>query len=695
MIVRIASTFTDALARLQVQEQKAAKLVAFDLQQDPTGKGMSMHRVEKAREPDVWTVRASRDLRIVLHRKEGNLLLAYVGHHDEAYEWAERKTLQVHERTGAMQFVEIPVVAAVAEISPHQQIEIQPSEDKPKVSKLPFAQIGDDQLLDVGVPREWLQPVRQTSDDDLFELLDKLPAEAAEALLDHATGGNIADHAAPVVTAGDPFEHPDAQRRFRTVDNLEELKAALEYPWEKWAVFLHPVQRELVERQWSGPARVAGSAGTGKTIVALHRAAHLARAEDARVLLTTFSQPLAHALSAKLKVLAEGDRNLIDRITVRALRQFAYEWYSGLHGQPNVASDSQIRSLVAKAKKAGEGDGLTAEFLFEEWEKVVDAWQVNDAESYAAVPRLGRKTRLGQRQREAAWAVFDLIRQGLVERKLTTWPSIYGRLSRHIDDGGASPFTHIVVDEAQDLSVAEARFLSSLGQARPDALFFAGDLGQRIFQLPFSWKSLGLDVRGRSHCLKVNYRTSHQIRSAADRLLPTTIADIDGVEEGRRGTVSVFDGPPPILQLADDEESEIALVTSFLRDCLAAGMAPGEIGILVRSSKQMPRARAVAKQVGADFVELSDARDRDPASVSLATMHQAKGLEFRAVAVMACDEDALPDPDRLASIGDEADLEEAFDTERHLLYVACTRARDRLMISGVAPGSEFLDDLRL
>jgi len=271
----------------------------------------------------------------------------------------------------------------------------------------------------------------------------------------------------------------------------------------------------------------------------------------------------------------------------------------------------------------------------------------------------------------------------MAQRALVTWPAIYGRLSsvpsKHFQ------ITHIVIDEAQDLTVPQARFLAYAGNGRDDALFFAGDLGQRIFHLPFSWAKLGIDVRGRSHCLKVCYRTSHQIRVAADRLLPSMIADMDGVEDGRRGTVSVFDGPAPVVALFADQESEIAAVAQFLKDGLVDGVSAPETAILVRGTAQLSRARSAVLMAGFD--------PREAASPVVAIMHDAKGLEFKSVAVMACDEDALPDPERLKAVGDKADLAAAYDTERHLLYVACTRARDRLMVSGIRPGSEFIDDL--
>lgn len=372
-------------------------------------------------------------------------------------------------------------------------------------------------------------------------------------------------------------------------------------------------------------------------------------------------------------------------LSVSTLDEAVEAFHAERFGAVSLVTPAQIRSAIAAARSAGLGGVLTPEFLFEEWAELVDAWNVIDADAYAAIPRVGRRTRLGPLQREAGWGVFSFIRERLADQRLITWSQLYAQVSAAITGGESFGYSHVVVDEAQDLSVAQVRLLAAIGQARGDALFLAGDAGQRIFHLPFSWARLGLEVRGRSTCLKVNYRTSHQIRAAADRLLPPAIADMDGVEEGRRGTVSVFDGPMPELVLTADEKEERAAVAAFLQKRLSEGIKPNEIGLLVRGEGQLPRARATASLAGLSA----------DSGLTIAAMHGAKGLEFRAVAVMACDEDVLPDPARLASIGDMAELEAAFETERHLLYVACTRARDHLMVSGVRPGSEFLEDLGL
>ena len=307
--------------------------------------------------------------------------------------------------------------------------------------------------------------------------------------------------------------------------------------------------------------------------------------------------------------------------------------------------------------------------------------------------RLGRKTRIGPKQREILWRVFERVRAGLAERKIVTWATLYGRLTKHFDSELKKPFDFAVVDEAQDLNVAEAKFLSKLVGERPDGLFFAGDLGQRIFQQPFSWKSLGIDVRGRSSTLRINYRTSHQIRSQADRLLPTSVSDVDGNSENRKGTVSVFDGPAPSINLYRSSEEECASVGAWISEQLQHDIQPHEIAIFVRSEAELSRARAAVKAAGEKSSELDGKSEPQAGLIAVGTMHLAKGLEFKAVAVMACDDGVLPSQERIETVSEESDLEEVYDTERHLLYVACTRARDHLLISGMLPGSEFLSDL--
>jgi superfamily I DNA/RNA helicase len=271
---------------------------------------------------------------------------------------------------------------------------------------------------------------------------------------------------------------------------------------------------------------------------------------------------------------------------------------------------------------------------------------------------------------------------------------MFNRLATRLAGSNHSPFDFAVVDEAQDINPPQLRFLASLGGGRPNSLFFAGDLGQRIFQQAFSWKSLGVDIRGRSRTLHINYRTSHQIRMQADLLLGPEVSDVDGITEDRRGSVSIFNGPQPEILLLDTPEEEVQAVSQWLLRLKKEGTKPHEIGVIVRSEAQLERARGAVESAGLEFKELDEHVESTSGRVSVSTMHLAKGLEFRAVAVMACDDEVIPLQGRIETVADDADLEEVYTTERHLLYVACTRARDRLLVTSGDTPSEFLDDLR-
>lgn len=689
MEFRIADTFTDSLGRLAAGEQKAAKTTAFDLQVNPANPGLSFHKLEKGKDPRFWSVRVSRDIRIIVHRTVESLLLCYVDHHDKAYQWAERRKLEIHPKTGAAQMVVIPEITLNFAFQGVRESTIAYS------SRRLFDHLSDEDLLSFGVPFEWIPAVKQADEDGLLALSDQLPAEAAEALLELATGGNPKVPSA-VPASANPFEHPDALRRFRTMRDAEELAQALDYPWEKWTVFLHPSQRDLVERTFNGPARVSGSAGTGKTIVALHRAVHLAKEHpDARVLLTTFSEPLAHALHTKLRRLIGNSPRLGERLEVLAMDQMAERLFDHKAGPITLATLEWVKKALVEAASKVEGVRFPLPFLCGEWADVVDAWQLRSWEEYRDVRRLGRKTRLPEAQRQSLWKVFEAVQQRMGVEGLRTRAGLYTELAQQIATRTRPPFDFVVVDEAQDLSIAQLKFLAAMGGGRPDALFFAGDLGQRIFQQPFSWKALGVDIRGRSRTLHVSYRTSHQIRKQADRLLGPEVSDVDGNSEDRRGTVSVFNGPAPQIQVFASPEEESSSVGAWLAERSKDGVLPHEMSLFVRSEAELDRAKAAAKAAGLPWKVLDEHVATAVGHLSICTMHLAKGLEFRAVAVMACDDEVIPLQSRIESVGDESELEEVYNTERQLLYVACTRARDFLMVSSGGEGSEYLDDLKI
>ena len=689
----IADTFSSALSKLSAQEQKAVKITVFDLQQDPSSSSLQFHRVDKSKDANFWSIRVNLDIRVIVHKTDKSFLVCYVDHHDDAYKWAERRRIDTHPRTGAAQIVEVR--ERVEEYTSFRDTLIDTAIASPQPSKdgdvLPFSNLQQDDMLDVGVPEDWVSDVLRASEDRFLDLATHLPGEASEALLEYISTG-ILTKAQASTEGTSAFDHPDALRRFRVMENIEELELALEYPWDKWILYLHPSQQSVVERDFTGPARVSGSAGTGKTVVALHRVKRILDEDpSARPLLTTFSEPLASNLSHKLECLV-GDK--ASRVSVASFMGVAKELFVLVNAHdPHPANDAHIKAALQAANKEVGDTGFSDRFLLAEWNHVVDAWQIGDLEAYATVPRLGRKNRLGTKQRERVWPIFERARQLLSAQGRQTWPEIFASVTNYFGKAQHKPFSHVVVDEAQDLGVPELRMLSQIVGTGNNNLFFAGDLGQRIFQEPFSWKQLGIDIRGRSSTLKVNYRTSHQIRETVDLLLPATVRDVDGNQEDRKGTVSVFNGPRPEIKLACSDQEELSLVCDWLRKRLDEGVVVDEIGIFVREASLLNRPREVAKRLDLSVAELSARFEDRSSKLAIGTMHLAKGLEFKAVIVMACDEGILPDEARLAAAADETEMDNVYDTERHLLYVACTRARDHLLITAIEPGSEFLEDL--
>ncbi len=701
----IASTFQDSLARLQPTEQSAAKLAAIELQMNPAHPGLQMHRLDRARDKNFWSARVSDDLRMILHRTETSCLVCYVDHHDPAYAWAERRKLTTHPKTGAAQMVVLQ--ETIQHIIVPQYVQ---EESRRTAKSLPLLSgASNEDLLGYGIPEDWLDTVRGATEDTVLDLVEELPEEAREAILSLATGVRpapspvidrpLAKAVSPAKAEAAAFSHPDAQRRFRTVVNLDELQAAMDAPWEKWTVFLHPGQRAVVERDFNGPARVTGSAGTGKTIVALHRAVYLAQNNpSARVLLTTFSDVLANALDNRLRLLISNRPRLGEQIEVLPFEAVARRLYNSnlatLYGPVTVATTQSIANHVRAAMAEVPSLPFPERFVLSEWTHVVDAAQLRTWEAYRDYSRAGRRSRLREPQREMLWHVFAKVFKSLEGQREMTTAEMFTRLAEHYAQGAAPPFDFAVVDEAQDISMAELRCLGALGGGKPNALFFAGDTGQRIFQQPFSWKSVGVDVRGRSSNLKVNYRTSHQIRQAADRLLASEVTDGDGSVEERKGTVSVFNGPAPEIVRLDDEAGEERFVAEWLNARRAEGHRLEEMAIFVRSGGQLSRGEAAAEAAGVPCHRLAEQMSVSPGILPVCTMHLAKGLEFRDVIIMACEEDVLPDPDRIGSAGDASELEDVYNSERQILYVACTRARDRLLITSTHAPSEFVEDIR-
>lgn len=680
MTLILSSTLNESISRLTASEQVSAKIAIYELQVNPASPGLKLHRIEAARDPNFWSARVNVDLRLIVHRTGDSQVASYVGHHDDAYRWAERRKLEVHAHTGAAQFVvyDERVEEIVKRI-------VRTVEESPPV----FGRFERGYLRSLGVPDEHLDQVLRVGREDLHALIDILPEEATERLLELADGGQVE---APAPADADPFRHPDAARRFRIVDSVDEVRTALEAGWEKWVVFLHPDQRDLASRSWNGPAKIGGSAGTGKTVVALHRARHLLAADpDARVLLTTYSRTLAARLEQNAQLLIAPGSADERRLTIVNLHRLARDLWTEHRGlAPKIADDRVIQAAVDRSTGSCGPCGFTPAFVRAEWMTVVDPLDLRSLDTWLGAPRAGRGTALTRKQREALWPALDGIRRSLEGSGFLTWDQVFHHAVELIAEHPGDRYDHVVADEVQDLGLPELRFLRSLVTPGRDDLFLVGDVGQTIFRGRSALALAGIDVRGRSSRLKVNYRTTGQIQQYADRALERSPSSSEGGDRGR--TIAILSGPRPELRACASEVAETEALVTWIRELATAGFRPRDVALFGRTEAALGRARKAVAAAGQECAELRDDEALDERRISVGTMHRAKGLEFRAVAVVGCEEALLPLPAVLKGAVDELERQEAMERERRLFYVACTRARERLLISWTGKRSPLVHD---
>ncbi len=677
----IANTFTQSLSRLDGSAQAAVKQAVFDFQINPKKPSFSFHRIDGARDKDFWTARVNDDIRMVIHHRGDDMVFCYVDRHDPAYAWGERRRLETNPATGAAQIVEVK--ERIEEIVKKV---IREEKEEPPL----FAKYEPAYLQALGVPQEYLPALRTLGQSGFIKLVDILPQEAAERLMLLAQGEAVP---VPAVAppAQSPFAHPDAKRRFWVVDSQQELSRALAAPWDQWIVFLHPTQRSVVERTFKGPARVTGSAGTGKSVVALHRAARLLAADpEARILLTTFSKTLAARLAQSADLLVGADAQQRKRLDIDHLHKVARDlWVTGTGKGFNALDPKQLTTLLDLAKsRVAPGADFTIAFLRSEWDSVIDPWGIRSWSGYKAISRAGRSTPLGAKQRLAVWKIFEEAFRLLGERHLMSWSGLCYETASKLYE--ARPYTHVIADESQDFGPAELTLLRALVEPDKDDLFLCGDAGQRIYKTPFSWASVGVDVRGRSTRLSINYRTTEQIRTFADTILPDALDEGDGEKE-KRSTVSLLSGPRPETLGFDGASKEVEGVAGRLKALLTEGYKPRDIAIFARTEGTLrDRAAPALAKAGLSGHYLSDEQPPSTSDASLGTMHRAKGLEFKVVVVMGCDDDLVPLAHAPRELADDADKDAFLEQERQLLYVACTRARERLLVTYSGKPSRWL-----
>ena len=532
--------------------------------------------------------------------------------------------------------------------------------------------------------------IREIADDDqLLAVADKLPEEVAERLL-RLAGGELVDSPTPVPPSQPISASPDNLRRFYVVQEASELCDLLQKPIEDWLRFLHPSQRELATGTFNGPVKVTGSAGTGKTVVAMHRARYLAD-QGKRVLLTSFVTTLCKNIEHNVQILCTDSQRKL--ITVGTVHSQALRLAREVDSQLAPADEERIAKLIERFQDFG-GAQFDKEFLLAEWTGVVENQGILSWDEYRDAQRTGRGRGLQVRERQAIWKVFQQVYEELADKRLAPWTLICRKAAEAIQTGRVqSPFDAVVIDEVQDLKPQEIRFLAVLAAKNPGNLMLIGDAGQRIYPGGYSLRSLGIDVRGRSHVLRINYRTTEQIRRFADRILPELADDLDGGTETRKGTKSLLKGPAPTLRGFTTSKEQDAFIAEQVHRLLGQGLQPREIAVFARIGSRLESLQKTLATAGVSSQLLS--RDEESAqadAIQLGTMHRAKGLEYKVVFVYDCSEGVVPHMTTLRRSKDPADYDAARAREQQLLYVSLTRARDEVFITWAGLPSPFLPD---
>ncbi|MFD0227787.1 UvrD-helicase domain-containing protein [Streptomyces hirsutus] len=684
--------------------EKFDRLSLDQLFKDP---GLKLESLQKPRDKQVRTIRIDLFWRgVVLAPTSGDtFVLLRVMQHDKAIAWARKQKSTINTVTRAM---EIRDAATLDEITPAYERVAQTS---PKTRL--FEKFSDGDLSALGIDAETLRQARSLVDKEQLEIFAPLlPQDQREVLQYLAEGCTVEevwqDIVAPALQAAtQPVDTQDfetairhTRARIALVSAPEELRDILEKPFAAWRVFLHPSQRKVAYRaSYSGPAQVTGGPGTGKTVVALHRVKHLLGhlRDGDRILLTTYTNALVNALRSGLESLVD-DPELRERVDISTVDGFASRVVAEAPGavalRPLMSNEE-----VSRWGKAAKATGFTgsAQFLAQEYRHVVLAQGVGTLAEYEAADRRGRGSRLTAAERPLVWETVERFTADLAADGCRTWLQTCAEAARLLEAKGPQ-YRHVVVDEAQDLHPAQWRLLRAAVPARPDDLFVSGDPHQRIYDSKVSLKSLGIKVTGRSVKLRKNYRSTQEILRWSTALLvgrPIAQLEDDGRNETLLGYRSALHGDGPAVRGATTEEAELDLLVAQVRAWMDAGVGAGEIGVSARFNKTCGKAVAHLKDAGIPAVTLRTATGEsataEATAVRVGTMHSFKGLEFRCVAVIGVNDEALPFPKAVTPPEvDPKQHETDMMSERCLLFVACTRARDSLYVSWPGEPSPFL-----
>lgn len=686
--IAMSDDFLKSFAAVPRAHQLAVLNFVAKFRQNPMASGINYERIRDAADANMRSVRINDNVRgIVLKPEVGNVYcLLWVDQHDAAYQWASRHRVAIHPDVGSIQ------VYAVQEASPAQP---SPSEPGQKVDGL-FHSLKDREIRRLGVPDDRLAAVRAVITEEDLELLQGvLPDEAFEALYLFAAGDSyekiISERSAPESVDQADFsaalERAGSRRHFVVLTDDSDLEALLAAPLERWRVFLHPSQRKLVERDWNGPVKVTGGAGTGKTVVAMHRAARLARQYAALpgkpVLFTTFTKTLAEDIRQHLQMLCTPQE--LEKIQVVNLDQWALGLLRrfGYRNELLYKESDRKRYWQAAMSAMPAGIDLSAAFMRAEFERVVLPQGCETADEYMRASRIGRGGQLARAMRKSIWPVFAEYRAQLQAANLREPEEAFREACQLLErEKPVLGIRCMVVDEAQDISAAAYSLIRAAVTPAENDLFIVGDAHQRIYRHKVVLSRVGIEVRGRSRSLRINYRTTDEIRQwACAQLEGCDVDDLDGNSDSLRGYRSLTHGDLPDLIQSSSMQDDLAHIQTLLSQLQADGIELRQVCITARTNDDLSAIGDGLQRAGVSVLRLDNttADDSKAEGVRLATMHRIKGLEF-GVVIVAAYKGAVAYAEQFSRDEDAGVAEDTELAERCLLHVAATRAKRNLFV---------------
>jgi superfamily I DNA/RNA helicase/mRNA-degrading endonuclease RelE of RelBE toxin-antitoxin system len=689
---------------------RTVKGAIYDFQRkfrdDPNSNGLQFKQL--AGNSRLYSARVTADYRALLLQVSGTeYLLVAVKPRGSVYENLDRYAFGVNPVSGGIEFIDVvdtKDATARAAAPPAQR-----ASPAPAAAPAPlFAAYPSNVLLGLGVAEPLLPLIAKiTAEDELLGLTEYAPQLTAEVLLalhDGFSPDEVLEQVTTPIRPDEPVDVADyekAMTRPATLVTTDDtaLHAVLAGDFARWQVFLHPLQRKIVERSYNGPARVSGGPGTGKTIVALHRVKHLVDrlppGDGKDVLFTTFNKSLAADLRSRLLELA--GREILERVEIVNIDSLASKVVT--EAEPGARrhwiDDTRAVDLWHDVLFELGDERWDARFLQDEWSQVILGQALTSREEYFRARRAGRGRTLNRGQRAAVWQLVEQFTKRLTERNLWTFRQVAARAALiEMEQAPAKGhrYRHVVVDEGQDLSPAHWMLLRALVPPGPNDMFLAGDTHQRIYDSYVSLSSLGIAIRGRSTRLTLSYRSTHEILAVAEGLLGSEEwDDLDGGSDSLDGYRSVLRGPRPQFHAASSWQDELAGILQQVKKWLPADGSPVSIGVAVPERRLMPEVENYLNEGGVPAASIGADGPRNADGVHVGTLHRFKGLEYQRMIVADVSNGVIPAA-RLEGMrdSDPQRYQREIKQAHSLLFVAATRARDSLVISWHGQPSPFL-----